>query len=111
MLNFGGSFRAQTRKGPPMAARRKKKTITPEERERRRQERKQRRAQRIAAVPQLLYSRDQTAHVLGDVSVATVIRMEVKGVLDKVRMPGSPNGAVYHRAAQVHALASGRGVD
>jgi len=90
-----------------MTIRRRKKKPSKEELERRRQQREQRRARRIASVPKLLYSRQQTAHALGDVSVATVIRMENKGLLDKIRMPGSPNGAIFHLAAQVALLAQG----
>jgi hypothetical protein len=58
---------------------------------------------RIAAVPVLLYSRQQTRHALGEISLASVIRLENQGALDKVRLAGG-NGAVYHRAEQVHAL-------
>jgi hypothetical protein len=58
------------------------------------------------AVEQLLYSRDQTAHALGDISIATVIRLENAGKLDKVRLAGG-NGQVFNKASQVHALAGG----
>jgi len=64
------------------------------------------RAQSIAAITQLLYSRRQTAKVLGGISIATIQRLEARGLLDKVRLAGSSNGAVFHRAAQVHALAA-----
>jgi hypothetical protein len=65
------------------------------------------RQQSLAAVEQLLYSRRQTAHVLGDISIATVQRVEKRGLLDIVRLAGSPTGAVFHRARQVHELAEG----
>jgi hypothetical protein len=69
--------------------------------------RAQQRALSLAAVEQLLYSRRQTARALGGISIATVIRLEKCGKLDKVRLAGVSNGAVFHRAAQVHALAEG----
>ena len=62
---------------------------------------------RDAPVERLLYSRVQTAHALGGISIATVQRMEARGLLDKVRLAGSPNGAVFHRAEQVRKLAEG----
>lgn len=68
--------------------------------------RTQQREQSLAAVQQLLYSRRQTARVLGGISVATVQRLENKGLLDKVRLAGG-NGQVFNKAAQVHALAGG----
>ena len=77
--------------------------------EREKTSRQQQREQSLAAVPQLLYTRRQTARCLGGVSVATVQRLENKGVLDKVRLAGSPNGQVFNKAEQVHALAQGGG--
>ncbi len=68
--------------------------------------RRQRREQSIAAVEQLLYSREQTAHALGGISIATVMRMENNKLLDKVRH--TPKGAVFHRVEQVRALATGK---
>jgi hypothetical protein len=44
------------------------------------------REQALANVERLLYSRAQTAHALGGVSIATLIRMENAGLLDKVRL-------------------------
>ena len=64
------------------------------------------REQSLAAVEQLLYSRRHSAHVLGGISIATVIRLENKGLLDKVRLAGG-NGEVFHKAEQVQALAKG----
>jgi hypothetical protein len=69
------------------------------------------RQQSLAAVEQLLYSRRQTAKALGGISIATVQRLEARGLLDKVRLAGSANGAVFHRASQVHALAEGRATE
>ena len=63
--------------------------------------------QSVASVERLLYSRRQTAHALGGISIATVLRHENAGRLDKVRPAGSPNGAVFHRIEQVRKLAEG----
>jgi hypothetical protein len=71
----------------------KKKTrrrIPPDEQARRTQQRKQRREQSITAVEQLLFTRLQTAKALGNVSVATIQRMEARGLLDIVRIAGTP---------------------
>jgi len=65
------------------------------------------REQSLAAVEQLLYTRIQTAKVL-NCSVATVQRMENSGKIDKVKLAGSPNGKVFHRASQVRELAAAR---
>jgi hypothetical protein len=65
------------------------------------------RSNREQSFEQLLYSRAQTAHALGGISIATVQRMEARGLLDKVRLAGSSNGAVFHRAEQVRKLAEG----
>lgn len=59
------------------------------------------------AVEQLLFSRKQTAQALGGISIATVQRLEKAGKLTKVRLAGVENGAVFHRADEVHALAGG----
>jgi hypothetical protein len=63
--------------------------------------------QSVASVERLLYSRRQTAHALGDISIATVLRIENAGLLDKIRLAGGPTGAVFHRAEQVRKLAEG----
>ncbi len=80
----------------------RRRRISPSEREARRQ----RHEQRLASVEQMLFSRAQTAKALGDISIATVIRMENRKLLDKVRIAGTPKGkgAVYHRSEQVRAL-------
>jgi hypothetical protein len=70
-------------------------------------QRTQQREQSLAAVPQLLYSRRQTQRALGGISISTIIRLENAGKLDKVALAGVPNGQVYHRVAQVTALAEG----
>ena len=81
--------------------------ISPSERAHRAEKRAQKRAQSLAAIPRLLYSREQTRHALGGISVASVIRLENRGLLEKVRLAGGDNGQVLHRAEQVHALAGG----
>jgi hypothetical protein len=75
------------------------------------QSRRARREQSITAIEQLLYTRAQTARALGNISIATVQRMENRKLLDKVRIAGTPKGkgAVFHRAEQVRALARGAG--
>ncbi|MFZ2081143.1 MAG: hypothetical protein WAV38_31750 [Xanthobacteraceae bacterium] len=84
-----------------------RRRISPDQQARR----TQRREQSLAAVEQLLYSREQTARALGGISVATILRMEARGLLDQVRVAGSPKGkgAVFHRVEQVRALARGEG--
>jgi hypothetical protein len=54
--------------------------------------------------PQLLYSRRESARILG-VSIQTVIRLEQRGLLTPIRLMGTKTGAVHHAAVQVHALA------
>ena len=39
----------------------------------------------LSTVERLLFSRQQTAFALGDISIATVQRLENAGLLDKVR--------------------------
>jgi len=87
----------------------RRRIISPRERARRTQRRKQQREQSLATIEQLLYSRAQTARALGSVSIATVQRMEKRGLLNIVRIAGTPKGkgAVFHRAEQVRALAKG----
>ena len=53
----------------------------------------------------LLYSRPVTAAVLGGINVASVRRMEDDGLLTVIRPTGKPNGAVFHSAKQVCAIA------
>jgi hypothetical protein len=77
----------------------KRNRLSPEELQRRRA---QRRASMRESVQRLLYSREQTAEVLGGISISSVIRLERDGRLAKVRL----RGAVFHRCEDVHALAS-----
>lgn len=90
-----------------MSASTDRKPVSEAEKTRRAREREQ----SLAAVDQLLYSRPQIAKALGGVSVATVIRLENSGKLDKVKLVGSPNGKTFHRSSQVHELAAARGCD
>jgi two-component sensor histidine kinase len=94
--------RASTPRMQGMHEKKKQSSLSAREQERRAQQR----AQSLAAVEQLLYTRRQTGRALGGISVATVIRLENKGLLDKVRLAGG-SGEVFHRASQVHALAEG----
>ena len=55
------------------------------------------------ALAPLLFSRGDTAELLR-CSVATVRRMEARGLLDPMR-PGGPGTPVRYRSTQVHALA------
>jgi hypothetical protein len=89
-----------------MRTRRKRQKLSEAEKRRRAEQRQQTIA---ATIPRLLYSRQQTRHALGGVSLATVLRLEARGLLDKVRLAGSENGAVHHGASQVMALAEGGG--
>ena len=86
----------------------KSKKLSEAEKRRRAEQRRQAIA---TTIPRLLYSRQQTRHVLGGVSLATVQRIENAGLLDKIVLAGSPTGMVFHRAEQVHALAQGGGDD
>ena len=53
----------------------------------------------------LLWPRQHSCRVLS-CSMATIIRLEEAGKLDKIKLdPTSPNGMTYHRPAQVRALA------
>ncbi len=86
---------ARHRQQPPRA-------ISEQEQARRQRQRQQ----SLAGVERLLYTRQQTAHALGGVSIATIQRLENAGKLDKVRLSGG-NGQVFNKAEQVHALAEG----
>jgi hypothetical protein len=56
----------------------------------------------------LLYTRQQSRRALS-CSLAKILRLEAAGKLDKLRLdPKSENSIVYHRAAQVKALAGVR---
>jgi hypothetical protein len=72
----------------------KHKKLSASELERRRQQQ----VQSLAVIEQLLYTRRQTGRALGGISVATVIRLENKGLLDKVRLTGG-SGEMFHRGA------------
>jgi hypothetical protein len=70
---------------------------------------RQRRTLRRSATPdQLLYTRQQTADVLGGISLATIFRLEKEGVLKKVRLMPGKSSQVFHVAADVNALVARR---
>jgi hypothetical protein len=56
----------------------------------------------------LLYSRNQSRHVLGGISLTQLIRLEQAGLLRRVRPSGKPTGRVFNPAEDVHAVAEGR---
>jgi hypothetical protein len=66
-------------------------------------------ADKIAApAARLLFSRRQTAELLGGISLNKVKQLEDAGVLDKVRLDRrSANGQVFHRASNVLAIVNG----
>jgi hypothetical protein len=56
----------------------------------------------------LLWTRQHSCRALS-CSLATIIRLEDAGKLDKIKLdPDSPNALTYHRPAQVKALAGVR---
>jgi hypothetical protein len=69
--------------------------------------RDQQQQQSISSVERLLYSRRQSCFALGGISIATILRIENQGLLDKVRLAGSPSGQVFHKIEQVQKLARG----
>jgi hypothetical protein len=56
----------------------------------------------------LILSRKTTAVRLGGVSVATVIRMELDGLLTPIRLTGKKRGQVFYSADEVEARARAR---
>ena len=57
---------------------------------------------------QLLYSREQARRALGGVSIATLQRLEARGLLKPVRLnKGSPTAKVFYRVSDLAALAQG----
>ena len=66
----------------------------------------------MEAKPQrLLYTREQTADVLGGISVGSVIRLEKAGRLKPIRLTGRKTGQVFHRAEDVLSLVAGAADD
>ena len=81
----------------------KRETSKEEQHERR--QRQRRRARELRDRLQLLFTREETAAVLG-VSVATVRRLEAAGALNGLRLnPGTTRGPVLHRRHEVMRLA------
>jgi hypothetical protein len=53
----------------------------------------------------LLVSRKRAAALLGNISVATIIRMEARGILTPVRLnPSSASGQVFYRFTELTDL-------
>jgi hypothetical protein len=70
---------------------------------------RQRRTVRRSATPdQLLYTRQQTARVLGDISLSTILRLERQGQLKKIRLMRGASAQVFHSAENVNALVAER---
>jgi hypothetical protein len=61
---------------------------------------------RLNEITPALLPRKFTARKL-NCSLATLLRMEEQGILDRVRLMNSPNAQVYHRAEQVERLVQG----
>jgi hypothetical protein len=59
------------------------------------------------AASRLLYSRKQTQQLLGDVSIATLIRLERAGILRPKRLLNSPTGQVFYTHENVVEVARG----
>lgn len=60
----------------------------------------------------LLVSRRNAAIMLGDVSLATLRRMEKDGILIPIRLrPNAPTGEVYYKIENVHAVAGMEATD
>ena len=55
-------------------------------------------------IERLLYTREQTAELLGGVSISTIRRLEREKRLKPIRLSLSPTGQVFHQASDVHAL-------
>jgi hypothetical protein len=68
-------------------------------------EREQHRRARQSATAQLLYDRATTSHLLGDISLSTLVRLEQSGQLVAVKPSGCENGKVFYTSASVHRLA------
>jgi hypothetical protein len=59
------------------------------------------------ALDQLLYSRKQAQQLLGGVSVATLQRLEARGVLRPKRLDKSKNGQVFYTGDNLRELVEG----
>jgi hypothetical protein len=73
---------------------------------------RQRRTVRRSTTPdQLLYTRQQTARVLGGISISSIIRLERLGLLKKVHLMPGQSAQVFHTAENVKALVAQRIAD
>ena len=68
-------------------------------------ERDRRARQSAASTRRLLYTRQETADMLGGISIKTVIRLEKAGKLVARKLSGADNGLVTYTATSVLALA------
>jgi hypothetical protein len=95
-----------------MKKRQAKKQISKHEKARRAEQRAEQRRQAIAAVPKLLHARREAAHMLGGVSVASLIRLEKSGRLHPVKLDDSKRtGMTYYAHSELEELASGNAAD
>jgi hypothetical protein len=63
---------------------------------------------RASADERLLYSRKQAAELLGNISLATLKRLEDEGILEPVRLnKRSATGQVFYRHSNLMAVAQG----
>lgn len=89
---------------------RKKSKCKPLSEAEKRRRLEQRRQARLAARPlsgRLLYTRDQARYKLGGISIATIIRLEQKGLLHPVKPGGSRMGKTFYSDEELTALAKG----
>ena len=59
----------------------------------------------------LLYSRRQAKPLLGDISVATMLRLEALGVLIPIKPNGTPTSMTFYSHENLLAVARARGTD
>jgi hypothetical protein len=59
---------------------------------------------KFSRLSQLIYSRKQTAKLLGNVSTATIRRLEAAGRLRGFRLNKSKSASVFFRAADIDAF-------
>jgi hypothetical protein len=60
------------------------------------------------AARQLLYTRQQTAALLGGISLSTILRLERDHALKKIRLMRGKSAHVFHSAENVNALVAAR---
>jgi len=71
------------------------------------EQRRQRRERARTQMGRMLYDRDQTRYLLGNVSESTIRRLEHRNKLHPVRPSGSPIGKVFYSHDDIVAIARG----